>query len=101
MRFTTALTELSLSDLRAIARGSLPCTLSDADFLQTLAAHKCFILYPWIVRAQPDGGLARVTRLAYDPRGNLDKVRILLTIARALRRAQQPDNLPFGGRFSA
>jgi hypothetical protein len=100
MRFTTALTELSLTDLRAIARGDLVCNLSDSDFLQTLSAHKCFVLYPWVVRAQPTGQLARVTRLAYDSRGNLDKVRILLNIARAFRRAEQ-QNLPFGGRFSS
>ncbi|MGN6368468.1 MAG: hypothetical protein ACTHN5_09425 [Phycisphaerae bacterium] len=100
MRFSTSLSELSLSNLRAIARGSLPCAISDADFLQTLSAHKCFILYPWIVRAQPDGQLARVSRLAYDNRGNLDKIRILLAVARALRKPN-PDNLPFGGRFSS
>ena len=39
--------------------------------------------------AQPTGGLARVTRLSYDKRGNLDKVRILLNIARAFRKAEQ------------
>ena len=67
MRFTTALTDLSLTDLRAIARGALACNLSDSDFLQTLSAHKCFVLYPWVVRARhPTGQLARVTRLAYD-----------------------------------
>src|SRR5579862_5128801 len=101
MRFTTAISELTLTDLRAIARGALSCTLSDSDFLQTLSAHKCFILYPWVVRAQPTGQLARVTRLSYDTRGNLDKVRILLNIARAFRRADQSNGFNFGGRFSS
>ena len=100
MRITTAISELTLADLRAIARGALQCTLSDSDFLQTLSAHKCFILYPWLVRAQPTGQLARVTRISYDKRGNLDKVRILLNMARAFRKAQQ-QNLNFGGRFSS
>ena len=99
MRITTSISELSLTELRAIARGSLQCALSDSDFFQTLAAHKCFILLPWVVRAQPGGGLARVVKLTYDSRGNLDKVRILLGMAREFRRAEQR-GIGFGGRFS-
>jgi hypothetical protein len=75
------------------------CLVSDIDFLETLSAHKCIVVPPWIVRAQPNGGLARVTALVYDGQGNLDKPRMLLAMAKEFRRAEQR-GLQFGGRFS-
>jgi len=99
MRFVTLVSELSLSDLRAIAKGSMQCTVTDIDFLETLAAHQCILVPPWILRAQPTGGLARVTKIVYDTDGNIDKVAVLLAAARELKRGQRRD-FGFGGRFS-
>ncbi|HUO10703.1 MAG TPA: hypothetical protein VM008_20550 [Phycisphaerae bacterium] len=99
MRFTTSISELSVNELRAVARGLIPCEVTDCDFLQTLADHHCFILNSWVVRAQPCGSLARVVKLSYDLRGNLDKVRILLGVAREFGRAKHR-GFGFGSRFS-
>ena len=98
MRFVTRVKELSFGELKAIASGSMRGTVSDADFLETLAGHRCILVPPWIMRAQPDGGLARVTKLIYDHDGNIDKVHVLLAVAREFRRAQR-HNGGFGGRF--
>jgi hypothetical protein len=70
------------------------------DFFETLAAHKCILVPPWILRAQPSGGLARVTKLAYDFDGNIDKARVLLNAAREFRKAERR-GIGFGGRFSS
>src|SRR5271157_5369533 len=99
MQFTTSISELSVGELRAVARGAIPCEVSDCDFLATLSDHRCFILNSWVVRAQPSGGLARVVKLSYDARGNLNKVRILLGVAREFRKAERR-GMGFGGRFS-
>ena len=60
--------------------------VSDMDFLETLAAHKCFLAPPWVLRANPSGQLARVTRISYDVDGNLDKASVLLAVAHEFRR---------------
>jgi hypothetical protein len=89
MRFATLVKQLSLTDVKAMIDGAPQFTLSDMDFLDTLAAHKCLIVTPWILRANPDGGLARVARLTYDLDGNIDKPRVLLAVAREFRRAKR------------
>lgn len=94
MRFVT-INEVSLPDLIAMANGSMEATVTDLDFLETLAAHGCFVVPPWVLRASPTGNLARVTRLVYDVDGQLDKARILVNAARQLNRRQPR----FGGRF--
>ncbi len=98
MRFTTQINEWSLSDLKAMAKGSMLCAVSDMDFLETLASHRCFLVTPWIVRAQRNGGLARVAELVFDSDGNIDKARVLLAMAKEFRHAEQ--RARFGGRFS-
>ncbi len=98
MRFITQVNELSLNDLKAMAKGSMQCAVTDIDFLETLSTHRCIVVPPWIVRAQPNGGLARVTPLMYDEEGNVDKVRVLLAMAKEFRREQR--GVLFGGRFS-
>lgn len=99
MGFATSVGRLSLNDLKAIMNGCSQSLVSDADFLETLAAHKCFLVPPWVLRANPAGNLARVTAIAYDAEGNLDKARVLLTVAREIRRAKKRA-INFGGRFS-
>jgi len=94
MRFVTT-NDLSLRDLQAMASGTLEATVTDLDFLETLASHGCFIVPPWVLRASPSGRLTRVTRLVYDVDGQLEKARILVAMARQLKRAQGG----FGGRF--
>jgi hypothetical protein len=99
MKFVTQVSGLSLGELKAIARNSMQCTVSDIDFFQTLSAHRCFLVPPWVMRAQPNGGLAKMTRVVYDSNGNLDKVQILLLVAKEFRLASHRRNT-FGGRFS-
>ena len=93
MRFSTQINEWSLSDLKAMAKGSMLCAVSDIDFLETLARHQCFLVTPWVVRAQPSGGLARVTELVFDLDGNIDKARVLLAMAKEIRHAEQRGSL--------
>jgi hypothetical protein len=99
MGFITQLGELSVRDLQAMAKGCMHSTVNDIDFLETLAAKRCIVVPPWIVRVQPTGGLARVARLVYDTDGNIDKVRVLLAMAKEFRRAEKR-GIGFGGRFS-
>jgi hypothetical protein len=99
MRFVTLVNELSLKDLKAIMNGCPSFSLSDMDFLETLAAHKCLIVTPWILRAGPEGGLARVAKLSYDMDGNIDKPRVLIAVAKELRRAKRIGPR-FGGRLN-
>ncbi len=99
MRFITLVNELSLNDLRAIADGFIEKSVSDMDFLETLAHRKCFLLPPWVMRATPSGGLARVCKLSYDIDGNVDKPQVLLAVAHAFRLAESR-GIGFGGRFS-
>ena len=94
MRFVT-MNDLSLRDLQAMASGTLEATVTDLDFLETLAAHGCFLVPPWVLRASPSGRLTRVTRLVYDADGQLDKARVLVATARQLMRSEGQ----FGGRF--
>jgi hypothetical protein len=99
MAFVTLVDELSLAELKAIMNGCVPFSVSDMDFLETLAAHKCLIVTPWVMRANPSGGLARVARLTYDADGNIDKPRVLLEVAKEFRRAKGKGS-GFGKRFS-
>jgi hypothetical protein len=99
MAFATLIAKFSPTDLRAMMDGSSHILVSDMDFLETMAAHKCFIVPPWIIRANPSGELARVTRVRYDADGNVDKARVLLAIAKEFARTRK--NLRrFGDRFS-
>jgi hypothetical protein len=99
MRFITRLAELSLADLTALAAGQLHFPVSDLEFFETLAAHKCLVVTPWVVRFNRDGQMQRVTPILFDADGNIDKVKTLIGVARAVRdvKRQRPD---FGPRFS-
>jgi hypothetical protein len=97
MSFTT-LNLLSAHDLMAMVNGSLENTVTDMDFLETLARRHCLLVPPWVLQASPDGRLRKVTRLVYTVDGELDKPRILLHVARALRARRWRDR--FGGRFT-
>jgi hypothetical protein len=94
MRFVTV-NDVSLQDLVAMANGAMETTVTDLDFLETLAAHGCFLVPPWVLRAGPSGALTRITRVVYDVDGQLDKARILVATARQLKRKESR----FGGRF--
>lgn len=100
MRFVTRLAELSLEDLKAVAAGQMEFAVSDMEFLETLGAHGCLVLAPWVVRLEGTGMISRVTPVLFDEEGNIDKIRVLIGVARALRRTkkQKPD---FGPRFSS
>jgi len=84
--FATLIAKLSSVELQAMKDGCSQFAVSDMDFLETLAAHKCFLAPPWVLRANPSGQLARVTRIAYDEDGNLDKAGVLLAVAGEFRR---------------
>jgi hypothetical protein len=99
MRFATLIAQLSPNDLKEVMNAGSHSLVSDMDFLETLAAHKCFLITPWVIRANPSGQLARVARLTYDIDGNIDKPRVLLEVAREFRRARKRAQR-FGGRFS-
>jgi hypothetical protein len=96
MTFATA-NLISARDLLAMANGTLEDTLTDMDFLETLASRHCMLVPPWVLQALPSGGLRKVTRLVYTVDGDLDKPRILLGVARKLR-AERLQGL-FGRRF--
>jgi hypothetical protein len=98
MRFCT-IHDVPLRDLLAMARGSLEDTISDVDFLQTLAVHHCFLLPPYVMQARQTGGLLRITHLTYTIDGELDKARILVAVARRLRELRQLRGERFGGRL--
>lgn len=97
MPFAT-LHRLSSSDLAAMASGVLESTVTDMDFLETLAAHSCFIAPPYVLASSKEGGLAKVTPLVYTTDGGLDKPRILLEMAKVIRR-QKAEGL-LKNRFS-
>jgi hypothetical protein len=99
MKFVTLINQLSLSDLRAMANGCSPISISDMDFLETLASHKCILVTPWVMRASPAGGLARVAKLSYDLDGNIEKARVLIAVAKEFRKARRRRE-GFGGRFA-
>ena len=96
MSFST-LNKIPLPELKAMADGSIADTITDMDFLETLAAQHCLIVPPWIVKTGADGRVTRLTRLVYTTDGEMDKARVLLNVARQLRR-RMPHN--FGPRFS-
>ncbi|HVS71804.1 MAG TPA: hypothetical protein VHQ47_11160 [Phycisphaerae bacterium] len=100
MRFVTRMSELSLPELKALAAGELQFAVSDQDFLDTLARRGCFVLSPWVVKSSRKGGLTRVAALAFDEAGNIDKVRVLVHVARALRNTGKTRSVDFGPRFS-
>jgi len=97
MAFTT-LNLLSAQDLMAMVDGSLENTVTDMDFLETLASRHCLLVPPWVLQASPEGGLTKVTMLVYTVDGELDKPRILLQVARALQSRRLQER--FGGRFA-
>jgi hypothetical protein len=90
--------QISVHDLVAMADGVLEDTITDMDFLETLAGRHCVVVPPWVLRVSPAGGLSKVTRLVYTTDGALDKPRILLAAARELRRERALGR--FWGRFS-
>ena len=95
MRFAT-FNKVSLQDLKEMANGNLEDTLTDLDFLETLADQHCFIVPPWILQSSPNGNLRKVTRLVYTVDGQLDKSRLLVAVARQLDIPQSR----FNPRFS-
>jgi hypothetical protein len=96
MGFAT-LNQLSVEDLLAMADGTLEDTISDMDFLETLAWQWCVVVPPWVLLTSDTGGLTKVTSLRYTVDGDLDKPRILLAVAGYLRQGRLADR--FGKRF--
>lgn len=80
----TIVGELTLTELKAIVDGWNLKILSDMDFFTTLAAYKCIIAPPYVVRLCGDGHADQLVRISYDRNFNLDKPRILLATLRAL-----------------
>jgi hypothetical protein len=96
MRFST-LHKIPFPELKAMADGVILDTITDMDFLETLAAAGCLIVPPWVVQTHGDGTVKRVTRLIYTTDGEIDKARVLVNVARQLRQRREPR---FGNRFS-
>lgn len=88
--------EVPLRELIAMADGVLEDTITDMDFLETLALHRCLLVPPFVMRASSVGGLTRITPLVYDADGEIDKAAVLVAMARKLRQLQ---GMRFGGRF--
>ena len=97
MSFST-LNKIPLPELKAMADGTIADTITDMDFLETLARRHCLIISPWIMQTRSDGSLRRITRVIYTTDGELDKARMLLAVARQLRQHRNPPT--FGPRFS-
>ena len=97
MRFST-LNKIPFPELEAMASGLIEDTITDMDFLETLAAKHCLLVPPWIVHTSRDGTMVRLTRLVYTVDGELDKARLLLLVARQLRQNRTAER--FGPRFS-
>lgn len=89
--------DLSAQDLLAMANGTVENTITDMDFLETLAGWRMFVVPPWVMEALPDGGLRKVTRLIFTVDGNLDKPRVLLMVGRFMK--AQKAQTQFGRRF--
>ena len=83
MRYATV-NDVSFPDLLAMTQGQLESTITDLDFLESLAAKHCFLVPPWVVQASPTGGLAKVARVTYTLDGEMDKPAILVAVARKL-----------------
>jgi hypothetical protein len=97
MPFAT-LNNIPLRELKAMARGQMPDTITDMDFLETLASWHCLLVVPWVLRLAGNGRVEKVTRVIYTVDGELDKARILFEVAREFRRARAIGRL--GTRFS-
>ena len=91
---------LSPSALQQVLAGHMRITLSDSDFLRALAAHRCILVPPFVVRTSALGTVDQLTPLVYDADGNLDKPRLLLNVARALGKSSQLTQFPLESRFS-
>jgi hypothetical protein len=96
MTFAT-LYDLSAYDLLAMANGTLENTVTDMDFLETLAGWRMFVVPPWVMEAKAEGKLRKVTRLIFTVDGNLDKPRVLLNVGRYMK--AQKAQTQFGRRF--
>ena len=92
------LNNIPLRDLKAMARGQMPDTITDMDFLETLALWHCVVVPSWVLHVTSDGRLEKATRLIYTVDGELDKARILFHLAREFRRARAVGRL--GARFT-
>ena len=96
MRYATV-NSISFSDLLAMCRGELEDTITDLDFLESLAAKHCFLVPPWVMQASPSGRLAKVAHVTYKLDGELDKPAILVAVARELSSGHRRPQ--FRGRF--
>jgi hypothetical protein len=80
----TIVGELTMQDLQQLTGCRSPKYVSDLDFFETLAAWKCIVVPPWVLRLKGDGSAQHVTRVSYDDGLNLDKAQILLDVIAAL-----------------
>ncbi len=92
--------QISVYDLLAMADGTLEDTITDMDFLETLAGQRCVVVPPWVLLTSMTGSLTKVTPLVFTVDGDLDKPRILLAVARFMRRRRELGMGRFGRRFS-
>lgn len=92
MRYATA-HSIPFPDLLAMCQGHLESTITDLDFLESLAVKRCFLVPPWVMLTTPRGGLIKVTRVTYTLDGQLDKPAILVAMARRLREIRRVGQL--------
>ena len=65
MRFAT-FNHVSLNDLVEMVHGNLENTITDLDFLETLADQHCFMVPPWIMQAGPSGELKNLAGMSIE-----------------------------------
>ena len=88
MKPNPATEELPLKALLSLVHGSADPLMTDKDFLEQLAARRCFLVPPWILRANADGGLERVALITFDRQLNVDKPKTLATALKILSAAE-------------
>jgi len=86
MKPVTLIAELSVGDLQDMAAGRTGSTITDMDFLETLAARRCILVPPEVLRVRPEGGTQRVALIEYDEDMGIDKAKTLLAVMRRLPR---------------
>ena len=80
MKVATDVDSWSVGELRDIAQAAAHALVSDLDFLETLAARRCVLAPPWVLRLRADGEAERVMPIAYDKHMNISKSEILIRV---------------------
>lgn len=80
--------EIPLQALLSLMREHPEPAMTDKDFLEQLAARRCFLVPPWILRAKPEGGLERIALITFNRHLNVDKTQTLATVRKTINDAE-------------